>query len=449
MRNRDELANQDIKKLLLRYTTPAMIGVLVAALYNIVDRIYVGQLGALEMTGIGISMPLMQILLGFGMLIGIGAGARVSIRLGEGRQQDAESVLGNAFVLLILIPGAISIIGLLFRDSLLYRFGADETTIGFARDYLTIILYGSIFQGIGFGLNTVVRGEGFPKLAMYTQLLGAVTNIVLDPILIYGLGLGIRGAAIATVISQFLSALWIIYHFTRGPGVLRLTKESLRLRFHTILSIVSIGMSPFLMQLASSLITVTMNNALKATGGQIAISAMTAIQAVALFSLMPLFGINQGSQPIIGYNYGAANYKRVREATKYGVLIATAVSTFFFLAVQLFPQTILGLFSSEPEFLQVAIPGARLVFLFLPLVGFQVFSANYFQATGKAIVSGLLSLLRQVIVMLPLLLILPSMIGLNGVWWALPLSDIVASAITALVMILEWKRLKRLEVHVV
>lgn len=441
MSHNDQLKNERIDKLLWTFSIPAIVGMLVNALYNVVDRIYIGRLGPLAMTGIGLSLPFMTLLMAFGMLIGIGAGARISIRLGQNRREEAENILGNAIILLILVMGTVMTAGLVFKTPLLYLFGASESTIWYANQYITVILMGAIFQGLGFGLNNVIRAEGSPKIAMYTMLLGAFTNIILDPIFIFGFGLGIRGAAIATVISQMVSTVWVMYHFMSGKSKLKLHAKNLKLNFKITLSILSIGMSPFFMQVAASIVTIVANNALKTHGGDIAIGAMTVINAIAIFFLMPIFGLNQGSQPIIGFNYGAKAYKRVKQTLKLAIMAATSLCLFGFIMTQFLTVPLIKLFNTDPELIEVATFGMRIFLAMLPFIGFQIISANYFQAVGKAPKAMFLSLLRQVFVLIPMLLILPNLwdLGLTGVWLSGPIADFTASLVTAIFIIREIK----------
>lgn len=441
MSHNELLKNEKIGKLLLKFSIPAIIGMVVNALYNVVDRMYIGWIGPLAMTGIGLSLPLMTLLMGFGMLVGIGAGSRISIKLGEGHQDEAERILGNAFTLLFFIMGAVMVLGLLFKTPLLYLFGASEATIGYADEYLTIILYGAIFQGLGFGLTGVMRSEGHPTIAMMTTIGAALTNIVLDPIFIFGLDMGIAGAALATILSQFFSMMVVIYHFTKGKSRLKLHSKNLKLSKAVVISIVSIGMSPFFMQVAASVVSVIANNALKAYGGDIAIGAMTVINAITIFFLMPIFGINQGTQPIVGYNYGAREYGRVKQALKLAITAGVTVATTGFILTQFLTEPLVRIFNSDPELIAVATKGMRIFLSMLPLVGFQIISANYFQAVGKAPKAIFLSLLRQVLVLIPLLIILPKIFGLTGVWYAGPTADFVASLLTAIFLFKELRHL--------
>lgn len=441
MTSNDHLKTENIGKLVLRFSIPAMIGMFVNALYNVVDRMYIGWLGPMAMTGIGLNLPFMTTLMAFGMLIGIGSGAIISIRLGQGKKEEAEKILGNAVSLLILIMLSITLLGLTFKTPLLYLAGASAATIGYADQYITIILYGAVFQGLGFGINNIIRAEGSPKIAMYTMLLGAIINIVLDPILIFGFNMGIQGAALATIFSQFVSMVWVMWHFMNGNSQLKFHFKNMRLKFSVIGSILAIGVSPFSMQIAASIVTLISNNALKNAGGDIAISAMTIINAIAIFFLMPIFGINQGTQPIIGFNYGAKEYKRVKDALKLAILGASSLCLLGFILTQFFTASLIRIFNNDPELLKTTTHGMKIFLSMLPLIGAQIVSANYFQAVGKAPKAMFLSLLRQVIVLIPMLLILPQFLGLNGVWFAGPIADATAFTVTALFLFLEMRKL--------
>ena len=332
MRGQARLGEEKISKLLMEFSIPAIIGMVVNTLYNIVDRMYIGNIkdiGGLALTGVGITMPIMTIIMAFGMLIGIGTSARISLKLGEHKREEAEKHLGNAFTLIIIASVLITIIGLVFMHKILGLFGASADTEIYAREYMQIIFFGTIFNMLSFGLNHSIRSDGSPKVAMLSMLIGAGTNIILDPIFIFVFGMGVRGAAIATVISQIVSTIWILYYFTKGKSNLKIKREYLSLDKAIVLSIFSIGVSPFSMQIAQSIVQVLANNALKTYGGDLAIGAMTIINSVAMIFMMPIFGLNQGSQPIIGYNYGAEKYKRVKQAVKSATIVATIIVFFF------------------------------------------------------------------------------------------------------------------------
>lgn len=446
-----ELGQESIGKLLLKFSVPAIIGMIVNALYNIVDRIFIGQIpggiGELALSGVTVTFPISTVIMAFGMLVGIGSAALISIRLGQQKKDEADKILGNALMLVIIILVTLAVITFPFLDKLLVAFGASENILPYAKEYIQIIIAGGVIQNIGFGLNAAIRSEGNPKIAMYTMLLGAITNTVLDPIFIFVFNMGVAGAAIATVIAQLASTIWVVYHFTRGKSILKLKKKNFKLDKEIVKGIFAIGMSPFFMQLAASLVGVISNKALLTHGGDFAIGAMGVISSVAMMCLMPVFGINQGSQPIIGYNYGAKNYKRVKKAWMLAVIAAVVVTTTGFLVVELAAPSIIKIFNSNADLVAIGTHGIRIYLSMLPVIGFQVISTNYFQAIGKAKISMFLSLVRQVIVLIPLLLILPPIFGLNGVWISGPTSDAVASIITVFFVMRELKVLKQQEME--
>ena len=451
MNKQKRLGEEPILKLLLSFSIPAIVGMVVNTLYNIIDRMYIGRIegiGPLALTGVGITMPIMTIILAFGMLVGIGTAARVSLKLGEHNKDSAEEHLGNAFTLIIIISIAITILGLMFLDPILGVFGASENTEIYARQYMQIIFIGTIVNMLSFGLNHSIRSDGSPKVAMLSMLIGAITNIILDPVFIFGFGMGVRGAAIATVISQILTTVWILQYFTVGKSIIKLKMNNLKLKLPIIISIFSIGMSPFSMQLAASVVQVLANNSLKEYGGDLAIGAMTIISSVSMIFLMPIFGINQGSQPIIGYNYGAKQYDRVKETVKYGAIAATIIVVIGWIVTQSAPQVLIAIFNNDPELVGIATNGIKIYLLIMPLVGFQVISSNYFQSIGKAKISMFLSLLRQVILLIPCILILPKIFGLNGIWLSGAVCDGLSSLITGIIFFYSVKKLKIEEVEI-
>lgn len=438
-----QLGEENIGKLLLRFSVPAIVGMMVNAMYNVVDRIFIGKgVGSLGIAGIFVGYPLSLILMAFSMLIGIGGNALVSIKLGEKREKEAEIILGNSFLLLILINTIISILGFIFLEPLLKLFGASKNIMPYSIDYMKIILLGAPIQSIGFGLNNFIRGEGNPKIAMGTMLIGAILNTILDPIFIFVFNMGVKGAAIATVISQIVSAIWVLSYFTSSKSHLKIKKENIKLQSYIVKNIISIGLAPFSMQIAASIVTVLLNNNLQKYGGDIATSSMAAINSITMMILMPIFGINQGAQPIIGYNYGAKNYDRVKSALKLAILFATVIASIGFILTQTMPAKLIGLFGkNEKELIEVGSKAMRIYLSMLPIIGFQIVSSNYFQATGKPKQAMLLSLSRQVIVLIPALIILPKLFKLNGVWMAGPVSDLIASIITAKFLVKDLKQL--------
>lgn len=445
MRGQARLGEEKISKLLMEFSIPAIIGMVVNTLYNIVDRMYIGNIkdiGGLALTGVGITMPIMTIIMAFGMLIGIGTSARISLKLGEHKREEAEKHLGNAFTLIIIASVLITIIGLVFMHKILGLFGASADTEVYAREYMQIIFFGTIFNMLSFGLNHSIRSDGSPKVAMLSMLIGAGTNIILDPIFIFVFGMGVRGAAIATVISQIVSTIWILYYFTKGKSNLKIKREYLSLDKAIVLSIFSIGVSPFSMQIAQSIVQVLANNALKTYGGDLAIGAMTIINSVAMIFMMPIFGLNQGSQPIIGYNYGAEKYKRVKQAVKSATIVATIIVSIGWIITQAAPHLLISIFNRDEQLVGIASTGMRIFLLMLPVVGAQVISSNYFQSIGKAKISMFLSLLRQVILLIPCLIILPKIFGLTGVWLAGAVSDGLSSLITLIIFFMSVRKLK-------
>lgn len=441
-----QLGEEGVGKLLLKFSIPAITGMMVNALYNIVDRIFVGKgVEPLAISGIVIAFPITIIILAFGMLVGLGTASLISIRLGQNRKEDAEKILGNALILTIIISITLTILGLIFLDPLLIKFGASGKVLYYSKQYMTIIICGIIFQNLSFSMNHSIRAQGSPTMAMITMLIGAVLNTILDPIFIYVFNMGTRGAAIATVFSQAVSATWVLSFFFRGKGHLKIRKSNLKLDIKVILSIFSIGVSPFAMQLAASVINIVLNGNLIKYGGDIAVAAMGVINSISMLILMPIFGINQGAQPIIGFNYGAKKYGRVKKTFKLAILGATAFSTTGFIIVQLFPQALISLFSSKGnQLVEVGSHGMRIFLSMLPIIGFQIVSANYFQAIGKPTYSIFLSLSRQVIILLPLLLFLPGIYKLDGVWMAGPISDAISSLITGIFIIIEMIKLRML-----
>ena len=440
------LGEEKIGKLLLKFSVPAIIGMLVNAFYSVVDRIFVGKgVGPEALSGIAISFPIPLIIMAFSMLVGIGATSLISIRLGQHRKEDAERIVGNSLTLLLLISVVISLVTFLFMDGLLIQFGASQEVLPYARTFVKVLLWGTVFQSIGFGMNNFIRAEGNPKVAMFTMILGAVLNIILNPIFIFVLKLGVAGSALATVISQMVTSIWVLYYFLSDQSSLKLHFVNLKLDKLIIREIVAIGVSPFSMQIAASVITVIFNKSLAFYGGDSAIAAMAVINGIVMMIFMPVFGINQGAQPIIGYNYGARKYKRVRQTLWLGILGATGFMVLGFLVTHLIPYGLMSLFTSDPELIRVGVEGLKIYLVMLPIIGLQIAVVNYFQATGQPKKSLFLSLSRQLIFLIPALLILPRFYGLIGVWMAGPVSDVVSTFVTAILLFFDLKRLGRLE----
>ncbi len=443
--NVKELEFENIPKLLWKYFLPAFAGVIINSLYNIVDRIFIGHgVGAMALSGLSAIFPIMVIMMAFGMLIGMGAGVRVSLNLGKKDFDRAERVLGNAFVLMVIVALFIMGLGFAIKDPLLRFFGVNNETFDYANEYLNIILFGAVFNIVGYSLNNLIRSEGSAKVAMISMLISAGLNLILDPIFIFVLDMGVAGAAYATILSQFALCIWVIVHFRSQRSVIRLKVRNFFLNKEIIWYIISIGFAPFSMQMASSLVFGTFNVQLVKYGGDLAVGAMGVIMSVATLLVMTIIAINMAAQPIIGFNFGAKNYKRVKQTLVISLIFATVISIIGFTVSELFPRTIIRAFNSDSQdLLDIGTRGLRLFLLALPLVGFQIITGNYFQSTGKAGLAALISLLRQVIVLVPILMVLPQHFGLDGVWLAGPIADTVSAVITSIFLIYELKRLNR------
>jgi len=439
-----QLGEKGIARLLWKFSIPAIVGMLVHALYNVVDRIFIGHaVGSIGIAGISVAFPMMIILMAFGMLIGFGANSLISIRLGQQRRDEAQKVLGNALVLFLIVSAVLTMSGLMFTTPILKVFGASAEILPYSRDYLRIILLGTIFQSIGFGMNNFIRGEGNPRIAMITMLIGAILNMILDPIFIFGFSMGIKGAAIATVLSQAVTSVWVLSYFLGGKSLLKIHRYNFRLDPHIVRSILAVGSAPFAMQLTSSVIISLVNHQLRIYGGTVAISVMGIMFSILMLILMPVIGISQGAQPIIGYNYGAKNFDRVIKTVRLAAVWASGVTLAGFFMAMIFPTWIISLFNRNDPGLPIMGSHAMRVFLmFLPIIGFQIVCANYFQAVGKPRQAILLNLSRQVFLLIPALLILPLFFGLDGVWLAGPFSDLGASLLTGLLMVYEIRFLK-------
>jgi len=443
--NKDTLITMPVSRLLLKFSLPAIAGMILNSLYNMVDRIFVGRIGGLAMTGIGLSLPFMMMLSAVSSLVGIGASALISIKLGENDKDEAKGLLGNAITLLIGLMLIMTLLGLIFRTPILEAFGASEATMPYAKDYMTVILYGSVFQGIGTGLVNVVRAAGHPVKSMVIVFVGTLINIILDPILIFTFDMGISGAAWATIIAQLITSIMVIQHFLTEKSQIKIEMNKLKLHLVTIKSILSIGFAAFAMQLSSVVVSIISNNALKTYGGDVAIGAMTIINSVMVLFLMSAMGVTQGAAPIIGFNFGAKRFDRVQQVLKLELVAVSSICTITFILVQAFPVILSSVFTSEPDLISKASTGMRLFLLMLPLISAQIVGASYFQAIGEARKATFLGLLRQVLLLIPLLLILPNFFGLNGVWGAGALSDLISSLIAIISLKLAFNTLKRLQ----
>lgn len=387
------LGTESIGRLLLKYSVPAIIGMMVNALYNVVDRVFIGNIpgvGPLAITGLGVTMPIMSIIIAFGTLIGVGATTNVSLKLGQGDRNKAEQIVGNAVSLSVLIGILIAIFGTIFSNKMLMVFGASQSTIGYAKDYMGIILIGAIFNIMSMMFSNLIRGDGNPKLSAAIMAAGCFMNIVLDAIFIFGFNMGIQGAALATIISQAVSTIWGLTYYLRGKSNVEFKKINLKLDKTIIKTIFAIGMSPFAMQLANSMVQLMFNTSLKVYGGDLAIGAMATISSINMLFVMPAFGFVQGMQPIVGFNYGAKKYDRAKKTLKISLILATVVFIVGALVIQIAPQLLVGAFNKDQELMNITVNGLRKYAFAMPIVGISIVGSNFIQSIGKAKMSMLL-----------------------------------------------------------
>lgn len=438
------LGTERIGKLLTQYAIPAIIAMTASSLYNMADSIFIGHgVGPLAISGLALTFPLMNLAAAFGSLVGVGASTLVSVKLGQKDYEGANRVLGNVLVLNVLLGVAFTFVFLFLLDPILYFFGASENTISYARDYMQIILYGNVVTHMYLGLNAVLRSSGFPKLAMYATLASVVINCILNPIFIFGFGWGIKGSAWATVISQVISLTGQMIHFSRPTQLLHFKKGIYKLKKEIVNGILYIGMSPFLMNLCSCLIVILINRGLKEHGGDMAIGAYGIVNRIIFLFVMIIMGFNQGMQPIAGYNFGARLYPRVTEVTKLTMKWAIGVATTGFLLCQLFPTLIVNMFTTDDELVKAAVFGLHIVFAVFPIVGFQMVATNFFLSIGMSKKAIFLSLTRQLLFLIPCLIILPRFFGTLGVWISMPVADTIATVVTAIVLVNQFRKFKQ------
>lgn len=435
-----ELGTEKVGKLLRQYAVPAIIAMTASSLYNMVDSIFIGQgVGPYAISGLALTFPLMNLAAAFGTLVGVGASTLLSVLLGQKNYEVARRVLGNVVILNVIIGSVFSALALIFLDPILYFFGASEQTISYARDYMVIILIGNIITHIYFGLNSLLRSSGHPKQAMAATILTVLLNAVLDPIFIFGLDWGIRGAAIATVLAQCVSLAWIVHRFLNRQELIHFEKGQFRLDWQIAKKSLSIGLAPFLMNFVSCFIVIFLNQSLKKYGGDLAIGAYGIVNRVAFLFLMICMGLTQGMQPIAGYNFGAKQYDRVKEVLRKTIGYAVLVMCLGFVVCELFPVTVVSIFTNDEQLLQNAAVGLRVVMMAFPLVGVQVVISNFFQSLGFAGRAIFLSLSRQLLFLLPALIALPLIYGIQGVWMSLPVSDAI-SCVVAVVLLLRFMK---------
>lgn len=445
MKSKGDLKEEKISILLLKYSIPAILAMMVTSMYNTVDRAFIGSIkdvGALAISGLGVTMPLFTILGAFCVGIAIGGSTNISIKLGEGNKEDAEKILGSTVALEVSVAIVIMLVGMFFLEDILYVFGASSETINYAKDYMSVIFFGSWFNLPGFALNSAIRAEGNPKLAANMMIISCVLNLVLDPIFIFVFDMGIKGAAIGTIMCQLLVCIWSVYYFTLGKSNLKLKAKNVKIKKKFFKAIILIALTPFFMELASGFIHLVTNRVLKTYGGDLAIGAMTTITSIYLIFLMPVFGISQGMQTIIAYNYGAQEHNRSKSALLMSMIAGSIILGIGFILIQTIPHNLVAIFTNNSELSNIAINGIKIYTVMLPSIGVSILGAVYFQSIGSAKVSVVLSLLRQVIILIPVITILPRLYGLNGVWASQPISDLLAMAIVCIFLINEFKKEK-------
>ena len=442
---KDELKEEKIWRLIVKYSVPAILAMMVTSLYNTVDRAFIGSMkdvGALAISGLGVTMPILTILGAFCVGLAVGGSTNIAIKLGEGNKEEAEKALGNTVAIELLTGIVMMIISIFFLKDILYFFGASNDTIKYSMDYMSVIMCGAWFNLPGFAMNSAIRAEGNPKFASNMMIIGCLLNLILDPIFIFGFDMGIKGAALGTVICQLVICLWSGYYFTLGKSNLKLKLKNIKIESKIIKGIVVIALTPFCMELASGFIHLITNKVLKVYGGDLAIGAMTAITSINLLFMMPVYGISQGMQTIIAYNYGAKQFERSKKVLSIGMVVAIAFLSIGLLAIIFFPKQLIGIFTKDARLMELALNGISIYSLTLPAIGICILGTVYFQSIGSAKKSIVLSLLRQVIVFIPLILVVPKYFGLNGVWIAQPLADIVSMIIIGLFLIKEFKDCK-------
>ncbi|MDD4645771.1 MAG: MATE family efflux transporter [Bacteroidales bacterium] len=437
-------------KLLIQYSVPAIVATAAASLYNIIDRIFIGHgVGPLAISGLALTFPLMNITAAFGAMVGVGSSAMVSIRLGQHDRRGATLILGNAVKLNLILGVLVGLVTLVFLEPILYALGASKETLPFAIEFMQVILIGNVFTHLYLGLNNIMRASGYPGKAMVTTLTAVAVNLILAPLFIFAFKWGIRGAALATVCAQITGAVLTTVHFSKAGSFVHFLPGYFKLKKKIIGEIISIGMSNFLMLICASVVVTIFNLRLRKYGGDYAIGAFGIINSIANLGAMIVIGFNQGMQPIVGYNFGARQIPRVIRTFKLTILAATCVTILGFLLAEIFPRAISSAFTSNTELLDLATLGMRLNMIMFPVVGFQIVTASFFQSIGIAKVSIFLSLTRQVIFLIPALLFLPPLLGLNGVWLSGPIADTSSSILTFFVLRWQIKLLKARDMNLI
>lgn len=439
-----DLGTGSIGKLMLKLAIPMVMAQLVNVLYNMVDRMYIGNIaniGATALTGIGVTFPIIVIVSAFSAFVGTGGAPLASIKLGEGDREGAERILGTGVSMLACISVTLMTLFLIFKRPILMAFGASENTIDYALDYITIYLIGTPFVQFALGLNPYISAQGNAKVAMLSVVIGAVLNIVLDPLFIFVFGMEVRGAALATIISQAVSALWVVRFLTSKKSIIRLRLPQIRLRPALMGKIAALGISPFIMQSTESLVQVVLNRGMLHYGGDMYVGTMTIILSVSQLFITPIQGFTSGVQPILSYNFGAMNFDRVRATFRRLLIVSVALATFATLMTELFPQVFVRLFNSDPQLVELTCKGMRIYMAGIFMFGIQMACQAAFLAFGQAKISLFNALLRKVILLVPLALIFPVFMGVNGVYLAEPVADITAAAITGLLFLLNFEKI--------
>lgn len=443
-RYENPLGYEKISKLLYQFSVPAIIGMTINALYNVVDRMFIGNspdLGPNGLAALTICFPAMIIIMSIGILFGQGGATLFSINLGKGNIEKADKTLGNATFMLIASGIIITILGEIFIDDLLILFGSSETILPFAKEYMRIVFIGTTFQVIAMGMNNFLRADGKPKLSMMTMFLGAIINIILDPIFIYGFHMGMFGAALATIIGQIVSMVWSIQHFIKRDSVHRIEKKYLKFDPNLSFEIISLGMPGFFLQLANSALSLLLNHSLAKYGGDIAISGMGIVNSVQTLLILPIIGMNQGLQPIVSFNYGAGKIDRVKKAVKLAIIAATIIAVIGFVLVRAVPTVIVSAFNRDPELMEFSTFALKTWLLFLPVTGFQIIASNFFQAIEKPKVAMFLTSTRQVIFLMPCIVVLSSIFKLEGILYSAPVADLSSATITFIIFMRFIKKL--------
>lgn len=438
------LGEGSVGRLLFKLAVPAIIAQLVNVLYNIVDRIFIGRIpnGDIAMAGVGVAFPVIMIISAFSALIGMGGAPLAAIKMGEKDKDGAEKILSNSFSTLIILSIILTLIIFIFKEKLLWAFGASDVTINYALDYLSIYLMGTIFVQIALGMNTFINTQGFAKMGMITVMVGAAVNIALDPILIFGFNMGVKGAAVATVLAQMISAIWVLVFFFGKKSILRIRKEFLKPEFKVVFGIMALGISPFIMQATESLVIISMNNQLLKHGGDLAVSSMTIMSSIMQIVLLPMMGLTQGAQPIISYNYGAKKIDRVKRTFKLLITCCLTYTSIMWLGLMLKPDLFVLLFNNNPKLIEITSWSIRIYFAGIFLFGAQIACQQTFLALGEAKKSLILALLRKIILLIPLIYILPAILNdkLMATLLAEPVADIISAATTIICFMIFYKK---------